>query len=215
MLRGEAPPDELETTHGIEVKPLELAHPEKAGVEMMLNCWDFGGQQIYHATHQFFLTDKSLFLLVWNARVGHEQSKLYYWLDTIKALAPESPVLLVGTHIDERDATLPYEDLKCKHPNIAGHWKVCCTSGEGVEDLGEAVDCHVGLCGLPAMTRGEHANGDARTRCPCCDSGWRVVLCFWVFPGFSVFSSQEFVCCFVSDDCFFFAVPFYASAELV
>ena len=26
--------------------------------------WDFGGQQIYHATHQFFLTKSSLYVLV-------------------------------------------------------------------------------------------------------------------------------------------------------
>ena len=138
-LGGEQPPDELETTHGIEIKPLGLSHPDKADIKMTLNCWDFGGQQIYHATHQFFLTDRSLFLLVWNARVGFEQSKLYYWLDTIKALAPDSPVLLVATHIDERDATLPYEDLKRKYPNIAGHWKVCCTKGDGISELANAI----------------------------------------------------------------------------
>ncbi|KKK78253.1 hypothetical protein LCGC14_2845420, partial [marine sediment metagenome] len=138
-LRGEQPPDDLETTHGIEVKSLELTHPEEADTNMRLNCWDFGGQSIYHATHQFFLTDRSLFLLVWNARVGYEQSKLYYWLDTIKALSPDSPVLLVATHIDERDATLPYDDLKHKYPNIVGRWEVCCTEGGGIGELTDAI----------------------------------------------------------------------------
>lgn len=138
-LRGEQPPAELDTTHGIEIKPLELPHPEEAAARMTLNCWDFGGQEIYHATHQFFLTDRSLFLLVWNARVGYEQSKLYYWLDTIKALAPDSPILLVATHIDQRDATLPYEDLKRKYPNIVGQWKVCCTDRDGVDELLDAI----------------------------------------------------------------------------
>ena len=55
---------------------------------MHLVSWDFGGQDIYHATHQFFLTDRSLFLLLWNARQGWEQAKLHYWLDIIKARAP-------------------------------------------------------------------------------------------------------------------------------
>ena len=96
---------ESETTWGIDVLPLKLPHPqtEHEDVTMTLRCWDFGGQNIYHATHQFFLTTRSMFLLAWNARLGWEQGKLHYWLDTIQALAPDSPVLLVATHIDERD----------------------------------------------------------------------------------------------------------------
>lgn len=117
-LRGKAFEAELPTTHGIEVTSLELPHPSNPDVKMLLNAWDFGGQEIYHATHQFFLTNRSLFLLAWNARHGFEQGKLYYWLDTIKARAPESPVLIVATHIDERDADLPFADLRRKYPKI-------------------------------------------------------------------------------------------------
>ena len=72
---------------------------------MSLHAWDFGGQQIYHATHQFFLTDRSLFVLLWNSRLGWEQGKLQYWLDIIKARAPGSPVILVATHIRDRRST--------------------------------------------------------------------------------------------------------------
>ena len=32
--------------------------------EIRLNMWDFGGQEIMHATHQFFLTKRSLYVLV-------------------------------------------------------------------------------------------------------------------------------------------------------
>ena len=48
------------TTWGIDVQPLELTHPEDEDVTMTLRCWDFGGQNIYHATHQFFLTSRCL-----------------------------------------------------------------------------------------------------------------------------------------------------------
>jgi len=48
-------------------------------------------------THQFFLTNRSLFLLAWHARMGFDVGKLYYWLDTLTALVPDSPVLLVAT----------------------------------------------------------------------------------------------------------------------
>ena len=63
------------TTHGIDIRTLNIPHPELDGVTMKLNTWDFGGQDIYHATHQFYLTDNSIFLLVWNARQGFDAVK--------------------------------------------------------------------------------------------------------------------------------------------
>lgn len=127
------------TTHGIAIRSITCAHPFEDGVRMQLNAWDFGGQEIYHATHQFFLTNRSIFMLVWNARLGFEQGKLYYWLDTIQALAPESPVLIVATHIDERDAALPLAELKTKYPMIAGHWVVSNRTNRGIEELTSAI----------------------------------------------------------------------------
>ncbi|NDJ25475.1 GTPase, partial [Nostoc sp. B(2019)] len=138
-LRGEQFDTQESTTHGIEIKSLELTHPTQADVRMQLNTWDFGGQEIYHATHQFFLTNRSLFLLAWNARLGFEQGKLYYWLDTIKALAPESPILLVATHIDERDADLPLTELRRKYPQIVEHCKISSKISLGVEELRQAI----------------------------------------------------------------------------
>ena len=85
---------------------------------MQLGTWDFGGQDLYHATHQFFLTERSLYILVWNARYGYEQGKLYYWLDTIQAKAPNSPVLIVATHIDERPVDIPFEDIQRRYPQV-------------------------------------------------------------------------------------------------
>jgi len=102
---------------------------------MELNTWDFGGQQIYHATHQFFLTNRSLFVLVWDARHGWEAGKLYNWLDRIQARAPDSPVMIVAAHIDERDADLPLDDLQRKYPQIRGHYKISNKDGTGIDDF--------------------------------------------------------------------------------
>jgi GTPase SAR1 family protein len=140
-LRGKRFQPESDTTHGLNIDTLQLAHPHEP-VQMTMHVWDFGGQEIYHATHQFFLTDHSLFLLVWNARLGYEQGRLYYWLDTIKALAPESPVMLVATHVDERDAALPLDNLRRKYPAVVGSWNVSSRKrklGDGIELLMEDI----------------------------------------------------------------------------
>lgn len=129
----------FETTHGVQIETIKLNHPEERNVIMTLNSWDFGGQTIYHATHQFFLTDHSLFILTWNARHGYEQGKLYYWLDTIQARAPGSPVLIVATWIDERDPDLPLTELRRKYPQIAGHYKISNKTGEGIDELRDVI----------------------------------------------------------------------------
>ena len=136
-LREEEFVEGLETTHGIGIDKLELRHPNQTDVMMELNTWDFGGQQIYHATHQFFLTNRSLFVLVWDARHGWEAGKLYNWLDRIQAKAPDSPVMIVAAHIDERDADLPLDDLIRKYPQIEGHYKLSNKTGGGIEKFKE------------------------------------------------------------------------------
>jgi Leucine-rich repeat (LRR) protein len=40
------------STHGIRITTLELSHPDRPDVQMDLSAWDFGGQDIYHATHR-------------------------------------------------------------------------------------------------------------------------------------------------------------------
>ena len=138
-LRGEPFNEHSSTTHGIAVSALNLLHPTKEGVTMDLKTWDFGGQEIYHATHQFFLTNRSLFLVAWNARHGYGQGKLPYWLNTIKTRAPDSPILLVATHIDERDADIPLSDLRRRFPQIIGHYPVSNITGEGIDALHNAI----------------------------------------------------------------------------
>lgn len=139
-LRGNPFNPQEETTHGITRTKLPLPHPEQKAVTMQLNAWDFGGQQIYHATHQFFLTARSLYLLVWNARLGFEQSKLDYWLDAIHARAPESPVLLVATAAFEgRPADLPLAELRAKYPQIVDSYSVSNRDGTNIQEVRAAI----------------------------------------------------------------------------
>jgi len=139
VLRGEKFNPKEPTTHGLETKTLKIAHPSKKNITMQLNAWDFGGQQIYHATHQFFLTNRSLFLLAWHARLGYEAGKLYYWLNTLTALAPESPILLVATHIDERDADIPLDVLRDKYPQIIGQCEISNQTKQGIQTLQQTI----------------------------------------------------------------------------
>ena len=74
-------------------------------------------------------------MVVWNARLGAEQGRLDYWLDTIQSLAPEAPVLLVATHIDERAPDLNYPQLQAAYPQLVGNLSVSNKSKTGFEAL--------------------------------------------------------------------------------
>jgi Leucine-rich repeat (LRR) protein/GTPase SAR1 family protein len=131
--------ENLETTHGIDIQPYQLPHPNNADVTMTLNIWDFGGQQIYHTTHQFFMTRRSLYLLVWNARGDTEQGRLDHWLRNIRVLAPDAPVLLVATHIDERPADFNYDRFKASYPQLVGWVGVSNKVGTGIDQLSQII----------------------------------------------------------------------------
>ncbi|MFF4035342.1 COR domain-containing protein [Streptomyces sviceus] len=152
-LRGEAHNPNEDSTHGLTVDTLDLPHPRPPAGEditMRLSTWDFGGQEIYHATHQFFLTDRSLFLLLWDAQIGWEGSKLHYWLDMIKARAPKAPVVLVATHLGPRPPDLPLDELQETYPGlIVESLSADSASGAGVDEVREVIRHQVAQ--LPLM----------------------------------------------------------------
>lgn len=150
VLRGENYDDEEDPTHKIEIKTLEIEHPEEKNINLQLNCWDFGAQDIYRATHQFFLTDRSLFLLIWDARVGWEQSNGKYWLKTINRIAPEAPIILVANKIDEfPNPSIPEGELKTNFPQIQYFLEISCKKhieSEKIEELRKKIaECAVNL----------------------------------------------------------------------
>jgi internalin A len=148
-LHGKPFVDALDTTHGIEVDMLSLPHPSRNDKSLTLNTWDFGGQEIYRATHQFFLTKRSLYLVVWNARTEATQGKLDYWLKTIHLLAPDAPIVLVATHIDERKPDLDEQQYRKAYPQIVDIAHASSKSGKGIDHLKAIVAQHA--VALPLM----------------------------------------------------------------
>ena len=73
-------------TQGINIRRRILKDGER---EIKANFWDFGGQEIMHATHQFFLSKRSLYILVLD---GRKDEKPEYWLKLIENFGGDSPV---------------------------------------------------------------------------------------------------------------------------
>ena len=124
-------------TEGIRITqwPVKLA----GGDDVRLNVWDFGGQEIMHATHQFFLTHRSLYLVVLNGRGGHEDADAEYWLRLVDSFGGDSPVLVVLNKIKEQAFDLNRGGLRERFPRIRGFLETDCADGTGIDALREAV----------------------------------------------------------------------------
>ena len=123
-------------TDGLEVEywPIEIDENK-----IRLNVWDFGGQEIYHATHQFFLTKRSLYLLVCNCRTSEEENRLEYWLKLIETFGDQSPVIIVGNKKDEQPLDINRKALLEKYPNIKAILETSCLNGQGITELRNAI----------------------------------------------------------------------------
>jgi internalin A len=119
-------------TEGINIQNWQMAVNDQS---IRLNVWDFGGQEIMHATHQFFLTKRSLYLLVLDARVDERQNELEYWLKIIQSFGGDSGIILVGNKIDQHPLDIDQNGLRQKYPTIKDIVPVSCQTGQGLEQL--------------------------------------------------------------------------------
>jgi internalin A len=106
---------------------------------IQLNIWDFGGQEIMHATHQFFLTKRSLYLLVLDSRLTQEENRVEYWLKIIQSFGGESPILIIGNKTDQHHLDIDRTGLQKKYHNIVGILETSAATGAGVEELRKAI----------------------------------------------------------------------------
>ncbi len=140
------------TTHGINLKPLSIPHPDpEISDRITLNTWDFGGQEVYRVTHQFFFSRRSLYVLVWWPREGHGAGDIKGWLERIKLRVPDARVMIVATHADQpRHGELDYPDLQSRFGDmLCGNFAVDSKSGTGVGELIKAIAREAAL--LPQM----------------------------------------------------------------
>ncbi len=118
-------------TPGINLEKWQL--PQKPDIR--LNLWDFGGQKVMQTTHQFFLTKRSLYLLVLDNRKNEQQNRLEYWLKLIETYGGNSPVIIVGNCADENPPQVKIRTLRKKYPQITKLIATSCKTGAGIEQL--------------------------------------------------------------------------------
>lgn len=126
-----------ESTTGIALQDWKLQCP--GGDDVTVHLWDFAGQVIAHATHQFFLSARSVYVLVLTAREDSQREDAEYWLRLIRAFGSEdgttSKVLVALNKWATAPVRLDREALREKYPFIVGFVETDCETGQGIADL--------------------------------------------------------------------------------
>jgi internalin A len=138
-------PDEI-STEGIDVirwsfpaavRVKRDGREELHNTSFKVSIWDFGGQEIYHATHQFFLTRRSLYALVTDDR--KEDTDFNYWMQVVELLSDRSPMLIVQNEKQDRQRDIDIASLRANFPNLQETFRTNLATNRGLDELKRAI----------------------------------------------------------------------------
>ena len=116
------------------------------GQPVTAHVWDFAGQVITHALHQFFFSVRSVYVVVLTGRENNERDDAEYWLRLIKAFGTDEqgngPPVIVALNKWDKPGCRPQVDrgaLQERYPFIRGFVEVDCKTDKGVAKLKAAL----------------------------------------------------------------------------
>jgi GTPase SAR1 family protein len=91
-----------ESTIGIALLDWPLTDDD--GNNWKVRVWDFGGQELYHATHRLFQSQSAIYCVLWTENPSEQDTQfdhtLRYWLDLIHDNNSDSPVVVIKSKCD-------------------------------------------------------------------------------------------------------------------
>jgi len=114
-------------THGINIRPLKF---ECADGPITARVWDFGGQVVLHSMHEFFLTARSLYLLVLGERSDMLERDAAYWLQLIRSYAGNAPVIVALNKSAARQRQFDRAALEKNYEPILGWVHTECSESD-------------------------------------------------------------------------------------
>ena len=126
-------------TDGIEITDWKI---KKKDGDLNVHIWDFGGQEIMHTTHKFFMTSRSIYVLVINPRNQDSYSgdnELEYWLKLIRSYASDVPIIIAVNKCEVHKSNIPKSQILDKYPNLLGFVETSCKENQGIDKLIELI----------------------------------------------------------------------------
>jgi internalin A len=109
------------------------------GGDVVVHLWDLAGQVITHSMHQYFLSHRTVYLLVLTQREDSAAEDADYWLKLIKSYGTvdgeTAPVLVALNKSDAAKVRVDRGRLQEMYPFIQGFVETDCESGRGIAEL--------------------------------------------------------------------------------
>ncbi len=138
-------PTENDSTMGIEIHQLNFK--TRHGKNVRANIWDFGGQEIYHATHQFFFSKRALYILVDDTRINNDTTvhdkSFAYWFGLVDLLGGNSPLLIVQNEKNDRSKQLEVNSMRGRFGFIKEVLQTNLLTGRGLPEVHNAIEDQV------------------------------------------------------------------------
>jgi internalin A len=109
------------------------------GKDVRAHVWDFGGQEILHGTHRFFMTERALYLVLISGREGTEDHDAEYWLSLVRSFAGDVPVIVLLNKWDDFHFELNREQLCRKYGQDLVFLETDAKTGRGIHRLDQHI----------------------------------------------------------------------------
>ncbi len=119
-------------TPGIERYPLELTAKD---AKITAHVWDFGGQEFLHQTHQFFFSERSIYVVVLSGRQGQPMQEAEYWLRLIRTYGSGSPVVIALNQVNAHPFTVDEHYLTENYSEVKAVIRTDCCPHFGIDQL--------------------------------------------------------------------------------
>lgn len=141
-------------TPGIKITEMPVTIADE---KMQAHVWDFGGQEIMHGTHRFFMTERALYLVLVSGREGTEDHDAEYWLSLVRSFAGDAaPVIVLRHKWDDMHFELNTQLLRDKFGQNLVFLETDSESGHGIKELRAEISKQAGaMPGLKASWPGE------------------------------------------------------------
>jgi len=139
-----------DNTEGIDISEWEFPAHIRAGDRgephdslISVHIWDFAGQQITYATHQFFMTARSLYVLLVDNR--RENANFDYWLNVVELLSDGSPMLVVKNEKQGVLCSINETAARAQFQNVKDIVSADLANEQAVENLTRLIQGHIQL----------------------------------------------------------------------
>ena len=109
-IAGKVKADVETSTEGISFTALTIISTKLKSTKIRCKFWDFAGQDTFYSTHSFYITNRGIYLAVWNVSDITSLFRIKYWIKSVYASLKKQDdrknvkIIAVCTHINTTSA---------------------------------------------------------------------------------------------------------------